>query len=148
MAIDVKAETIIHCPKTDVAEYAFNPVNDPVWIGGINEANLLTGRPIGVGTKVQRIAGFMGKKIDYILEVIEFEEETLMVMESIKSPFPMKVTYKFDDADKGTQATIRVEGNSKGFYKLTDFLMAGKVKKNISEDLERLKKIMEEKNNE
>ncbi len=148
MALNVTAETIIDRLKKDVAAYAFDPVNDPVWIGGIKEANLLTEKPIGKGTKVQRIAGFMGKKIDYIMEVIEFEEDNLMVIESIKSPFPMKVTYKFDEAGNRTQAMIKVEGNSKGFYKLADFLMGSKVKKNISEDLKRLKKIMEEKNSE
>jgi hypothetical protein len=43
----------------------------------------------------------MGRIIDYVLEVRTFEPDHLMVMESIKSPFPMHVTYQFDALDTG-----------------------------------------------
>jgi hypothetical protein len=86
----------------------------------------------------------MGKEIDYILEVIEFEKDRLMVMETVKGPFPMKVTYQFDAISLNkTFAQVRVQGSSKGFYKLADFLMAPMVKKNIAKDIKRLKNILE-----
>src|SRR5438093_2445224 len=111
MAINVSTKIAIDLPAKEVANYAFEPSNDPVWIGGISKANLLTERPVGKGTRVLRLAKFMGKTIDYILEVIEFEEDHLMVMKSIKSPFPMVVTYQFDKINENkTLALIRVEG--------------------------------------
>lgn len=140
MALDVLVKTEIDRPRKEVATFAFEPDNDPLWIGGIKEAHLLTKRPVGLGTKVQRLAKFMGKTIDYVLEVIAFEEERLMVMKSVKSPFPMKVTYRFDDLENNkTLAQVRVEGSSKGFYKIADFLMAPMVRRNLKQDLERLK---------
>ena len=90
MAIDVSAKTEINLQQQTVAAFAFEPSNDPHWIGGITEAKLLTPQPIGKGTQVKRLAKFMGKEIDYILEVIEFEKDRLMVMETVKGPFPMK----------------------------------------------------------
>ncbi len=144
MALDVVVTAEINKNRKDVAEYAFEPTNDPVWIGAITQAKLLTDRPIEKGTQVQRLAKFMGKTIDYILEVHDFEPDYLMVMESVKSPFPMKVTYKFDALENNiTLAQIRVQGSAGGYYGFADFLMAPIVKRNLKGDLRRLKTIME-----
>ena len=111
---------------------------------GISQAKLLTQPPISVGTQVQRRAKFMGRTIDYVLEVRTLEPDHLMVMESIKSPFPMHMTYQFDALDPGTtRATIRVQGTARTFYGLADFLMAPMVKRNLQQDLRRLKATME-----
>jgi hypothetical protein len=144
MSLDVTAHIEIHRDSKAVATYAFEPTNDPVWIGGISQAELLTQRPIDTGTQVQRRAKFLGRTIDYILEIRSFEPEHLMVMESLKSPFPMKVTYQFDVLDAGTTlAMIRVQGTARAFYGLADVLMAPLVKRNLHHDLRRLKAKME-----
>lgn len=144
MAINVTAEIEIKKNIKEVSDYVFEPVNDPKWIGGINKALLLTECPIGIGTQVKRTASFMGKTINYILEVTEFTPAKLMVMDSVESPFPMKVTYSFEEiTSENTKAKIRVEGSSKGFYKIGDFIMGPQVKKNITKDLKRLKTILE-----
>lgn len=115
MAIDVSAHIEIKRDSKAVAAYAFEQANDPIWIGGISQAKLLTSQPIGEGTQVQRRARFMGRTIDYVLEVRTLEPDHLMVMESIKSPFPMNVTYRFDALDTGTTlAKIRVHMNILG----------------------------------
>lgn len=144
MALDVTVHMEIKRDSQAVAAYAFEPTNDPVWIGGISQAQLLTPQPIGTGTQVQRKAKFLGRTIDYILEVRTLEPDHLMVMDSIKSPFPMHVTYQFDALDTGTTlAKIRVQGTARAFYGLGDFLMAPMVKRNLHNDLRRLKAKME-----
>lgn len=144
MAIDVTAQMEILKNRRDVAAYAFEPSNDPAWIGGIWKVELLTDRPVGTGAQVQRLAKFLGREIDYVLKVGEFEPDHLMVMESIKGPFPMKVTYRIDEAggDKAV-ASIRVEGHPQGFYQMADTLTGLMVRNSITNDLKRLKKIME-----
>jgi uncharacterized membrane protein len=144
MAIDVTATTEIDRPADTVAAYAFEPTNDPTWIGGISEATLLTPRPIAHGTRVQRLAKFLGRTIDYVLEVTSFEPTRAMVMDSVKGPFPMRVTYRFEPVGTSrTQASIRVEGTASQHYRLADWLMAPMVRRNIRGDLERLKTILE-----
>ena len=143
MGIDVSAKLVIAQSRKEVARYAMDPTNDPKWTKGITEAELLTERPIGMGTQVRRIAKFLGKEIHYVLKVVEYVPEQLMVMQSIKGPFPMKVTYQFDDENEGTLAQIRVEGTSEGFYKFTDIFMSPQVRRSIQGDLKRLKATME-----
>jgi len=145
MAIDVSVETEIARPAPAVAAYMFEPSNDPKWIGGISSAELLTPRPVGKGTQVRRLAGFMGKTIDYILEVDDFVPDQLMLMRSVKSPFPMVVTYRIEKiSEERARVSIRIEGNAKGFYGfLSGLFMKPMVRRNVNGDLQRMKKILE-----
>ena len=143
MAIDVKAEVVINRPKDDVVTFAMNPDNDPVWIGGIKEVQMLTKPPLAQGTQVARVASFLGKRIEYVLEVVEYDPKALLAMRSIKAPFPMNVSYEFEEADGGTLARIRIQGEASGFYKLARPLMSRAVKRNITNDLKTLKGLLE-----
>jgi hypothetical protein len=144
MAIDVTAQTTIASDRERVASYAMDPRNDPIWISGIKEAEPLNELPLEKGSKVRRVASFLGRRIDYVLEVAELEPGTRMLMRSVKSPFPMVVTYSFEDAPGGTRTGIRVEGGEPGpLYRLAGPMMARAVKRSLAKDLRNLKAIME-----
>jgi uncharacterized membrane protein len=143
MGIDVTAQTTIAAPRDRVASYAMDHRNDPVWIGGVSESELLGEPPIVEGSRVRRIASFLGKRIEYVNEVERLAPGSLMVMRSVKGPFPMRVTYGFEDEGAGTRARVRVEGDPKPAYRLAKPLMTRAVKRSISADVRRLKAEME-----
>jgi hypothetical protein len=68
-----------------------------------------------VGTQVERVAHFLGRRIDYVMEVAELDPGRRIVLQSIKSPFPMRVTYSFEPVAGCTRASVRVEGDAEGF---------------------------------
>ena len=142
MAINVVAEIHIVRPRGDVADYAVNPENDAVWIGGIRSARMLTDPPVRVGTRVARVASFMGKRIEYAPEVVAFEANSLLTMKTDK-PFDMLISYEFEDYEAGTLARIRIQGGGSGFFKLAAPLLSPAVKRNIKSDLRNLKAILE-----
>ena len=143
MPIDVTAESTIARRREDVAAFAMEAENDTRWIGGISSARRLTQGPTAVGTRVERVAHFLGRRVEYEMEVVELVPGKRIVMHSIRSPFPMRVTYSFEDRDAATTARVRVEGGPEGFYKIAGGLMAPAVKRNIQADVKRLKQIME-----
>jgi uncharacterized protein YndB with AHSA1/START domain len=143
MAIDVKAEAEIERPPADVAAFAMEAENDPRWIGGISSARRLTPPPTGIGTRVERVASFMGRRIDYVMDVVELVPNERIVLKSVKAPFPMRVTYEFVPRGGKTLASVHVEGEPAGFYRVAGGLMAPAVKKNLIGDLKRLKSIVE-----
>jgi polyketide cyclase/dehydrase/lipid transport protein len=143
VGIDVTAETTIAAPRDRVATYAMDHRNDPVWIGGVSESELLGEPPIVLGSRVRRVASFLGKRIEYVNEVERLDPGSLMVMRSVKSPFPMRVTYGFEDDGAGTRARVRVEGDAKPAYRLAQPLMARAVQRAISADVRRLKSELE-----
>ncbi len=143
MTLDVTATETIAADRDRVFAYATDPVNDPVWIGGISEAVLLGERPLAKGSTVRRVASFIGRRIEYVLEVAELEPGARLAMRSIRSPFPMAVTYSFEPTDRGTRMAIRVEGEPAGAYRLAGPLLPRMVHRSVAGDLRRLKAILE-----
>ncbi len=136
MTLDVTKDLVINRPRDEVAAYVIDPAHDPIWIGGIREAEMLTPPPVAEGTQVRRVARFLGRRIEYVLEIARLEPDTEVVMRSVKSPFPMNVTYGFADAPGGTEVTIRVTGAG-------GRLAAVGVRRGIAGDLKRLKGLLE-----
>lgn len=143
-AIDVTATTRIDAARDQVASYVVDNRNDPAWIGGISESKLLGDPPIGVGSHVRRVASVMGRRIEYVNEVTRLVPGSVLEMHSVKSPFPMRITYAFEDVAGTTQTSVRVQGDPSALYRLAGPLLSRQVKKNVQADLERLKDILED----
>jgi hypothetical protein len=140
---DVTAETVIARPREDVARYASDWRNDTDWIRGLREARQVTDDELGVGTRVLRVASFLGRRVEYVNEIAEWEPGRRLVMRSVQAPFPMVVTYEWDDAGTGTRMRIRARGDASGFYRAAGPLLGPLVKRTIQGDLERLKQTLE-----
>jgi len=146
MSVDVTAERVISLPPTRVAAYAMDYRHDHEWTQGIKTAALT--RPasdgdadgFGLGAQVTRTAYFLRKRIDYVLEVVGYDPPTLLDMKSVAGPMPMHVTYRFDPHPDGTLASIRVRGDTSGYYRLAGPLMARQVRSNIRKDLHDLER--------
>jgi hypothetical protein len=144
MRVDVTADAEIQASSESVARYASDPLNDPEWIGGIEEARWLTEPPLRVGSRVERIARFMGRRIEYVLEVTELDRGRRVAMRSVRAPFPIEVTYAFKDAGEGRcRASIQIGGEAGGAYRLAGPLLGPMVRRSISRDLRNLKRLSE-----
>jgi hypothetical protein len=146
MAIDVTATTDIAAAPEVVAAVQFDPRRDPDWIGGVDRVELVTDLPIAQGSRVRRIGGFMGRPIEWLMQVEAFEPARHVGMHALESPFPMDVDYHLDPMDGGraTRASIRIRGDAKGMYgAMPGPLMGWMVRRSVQGDLKRLKRIVE-----
>ena len=136
MSIDITAEVHVDRDPAAVAAYMTDPANDPQWIGGLREAELLGDGPVAVGSRVRRVAYFLGRRVEYVNEVLALDDSHLD-MRSVKAPFPMQITYRFDPApDGGTTVRNHVRGGGLR-------LLASLVRRNVQRDLERLRNTLE-----
>jgi uncharacterized membrane protein len=142
VAIDIRAVIDVARPREQVAAYLRDPGNDPSWIGGLRSARLVTDPPVGVGSRVERVASFLGRRIEYLNEITELTG-TRLAMRSVRSPFPMRVTYGFEDAGTATEVSVRVEGDASRAYRLADPVMATLVRRSVRRDLRTLKRVLE-----
>jgi hypothetical protein len=140
---DVTVETTIARRREDVARFASDPANDTAWIGALTEATLLTEPPVGVGSRVERVASFLGRRIEYVNEIVELEPGRRLAMRSVKAPFPMTVVYEWEDAGAGTRMRIRAGGDAGGFYRVAGPLLSRAVRRGIERDLRKLKELLE-----
>jgi hypothetical protein len=63
-------------------------------------------------------------------------------MRSVKAPFPMEITYSFDDASEGTLVRNHVRGGG-GLFSLGSPLFAPMVRRNVQKDLNRMRDRLE-----
>jgi hypothetical protein len=147
MGLDVSASVRIDATPADVAAVQFDPSRDPEWIGGVDRVELLTPPPLGLESQVRRIGGFLGRSIEWIMRIDVLEPERHVGMHALRSPFPMDVDYLLEPAEGGraTQASIRIRGEAKGMYGLPGPLLGPMVRRSVTGDLRRLKKIVEAK---
>ena len=143
MAIDVTVDIEISRPRDEVVAFTLEPSNDPAWIGGVVDSEKLTDGPMELGARVRRTAKFLGRCIDYVTEVVEYDPGRLLVMRAIEGPFAMIVSYGFEDAGEGTRVSVRNQGEATGFFKLAAPLLAKAMKRSVGGDVKRLKKILE-----
>jgi ligand-binding SRPBCC domain-containing protein len=143
LSVDVTVEQHIGQPPEVVAAYAMDPSNDRDWIGALTRVEVLGDGPIGPGTRVRRVARFLGRDMEYVNEITELTRPKRLAMKSVKAPFPMTVTYQFEPDGDGTLMRIHTGGDASGFYKVATPVLSAMVRHGVKADLERLKEKLE-----
>ena len=143
MPVDVLTQIEIARPRTEVAAYASDPDNAPVWYENIESVEWRTPPPAAQGTRVAFVARFLGRRLAYTYEIAELVAGERLVMRTSEGPFPMETTYTWADAPDGTRMTLRNRGEPAGFARVGAPMMARSMRKANRKDLERLKRLLE-----
>jgi uncharacterized membrane protein len=144
MAVDVLSEILIQRPRDDVAAFAADPQNAPAWYANIESVQWETEPPMAVGSRVSFVAHFLGRRLAYTYEVVEYVPGERLVMRTAQGPFPMETTYAWDETPEGrTRMTLRNRGEPAGFSTLAAPLMAASMRRANKKDLARLKELVE-----
>lgn len=144
VAVDVLTEVVIDRPCAEVAGFAGDPGNAPQWYANIKSVRWETPPPLQPGSRVAFVAQFLGRRIAYTYQVIEFEPDRKLVMSTAEGPFPMETTYTWEPA--GTHSTrmrLRNRGEPSGFGKMAAPVMAAAIRRANQKDLTSLKRLME-----
>jgi uncharacterized membrane protein len=142
--VDVVTETTIDAPLEDAASYVADPSNAPEWYAHITSAEWKTPPPLQRGSRIAFVARFMGRRLEYTYEVIEFVPNERLVMRTVQGPFPMETTYTWQAAADGeTRMTLRNRGEPSGFSKVAAPVMAATIRRANEKDLQNLRSILE-----
>ena len=145
MPVEVLTQVEIARPRAEVAAYAADPDNATTWYENIKSVVWQSPRPLAVGTRLEFVAQFLGRRLRYIYEVAELVPGERFVMRTAHGPFPMETTYTWEDAGDGaTQMSLRNRGEPAGFAKVTAPMMAAAMRRANRKDLERLKALLEQ----
>jgi ligand-binding SRPBCC domain-containing protein len=143
--VDVRTQIEIARPRAEVAAYAGDPDNATAWYENIRSVVWQSPRPLAVGTRLEFVAQFLGRRLTYTYEVAELVPGERFVMRTAQGPFPMETTYTWQDAGGGaTLMTLRNRGEPAGFAKLSAPMVAAAMRRANRKDLERLKALLEQ----
>ncbi len=142
--VDVRTEMVIDRPLDVVAGYAGDPTHAPEWYVNIQSVEWQTSPPVAVGSRLDFVARFLGRRLAYTYEVVELEPQSRLVMRTADGPFPMETTYTWSAAgDDRTLMTLRNRGEPSGFSTVAAPIMATAMRRANIKDLARLKRLLE-----
>ncbi len=142
--VDVTTSTTIVCPLHRVASYSADPDNVPEWYVNIKSVEWKTPRPAVVGSQIAFVAHFLGRRLAYTYEIVEFAPDERLVMRTAEGPFPMETSYQWEAVtDSSTRMTLRNHGEPKGFSSLMSPFMSLMMRRANNKDLALLKRLLE-----
>jgi hypothetical protein len=127
-----------------VSRYAADPDNAPLWYVNIQSVEWVTPRPAQVGSRIAFVANFLGRRLAYTYELVEFVPGVRLVMRTSEGPFPMETSYTWEpNAEGATRMTLGNRGTPSGFSAWVAPLIGMAVRRANRKDLVLLKKRLE-----
>lgn len=136
--VDVEVEDVLPFPREQVAAYAGDPARAPEWYANIDSVRWQTPPPVAVGSRMDFVARFLGRRLAYTYEVVELLPGERLVMRTADGPFPMETTYTWTDVAGGTLMRLRNRGTPTGFAKVGAPVMRRAMRAAMTKDLARL----------
>lgn len=145
MEVDVAVERFLPVPLETVASFAGDPGNAPQWYANIVSVHWQTPPPVAVGSRMDFEARFLGRRLAYTYEVVDFEPRRRLVMRTADGPFPMETTYTWQAESDGTRMGLRNRGTPTGFATLTAPVLARAMRRAMTKDLARLAELLRDR---
>ena len=143
--MDKSVTRVVNKPAEEVFDFFSDAANNPKWQEGMVSCHWLDDGPIGVGSRYEQRAKFMGRDIVSVFEVTRFQPNHLIRIDTIESTFPISVTRTVEPMGDGrskVHAHIR-GGPQSGPLKWLEPLINRRAEKSIESDYDRLVQLLE-----
>ena len=141
----IKASVVINRPVEDVFAYVADPEKVSQWAGPVIESKQTSEGSVGLGTTTSRVTQFLGRTIEAIHVITEYEPGRVYADRTTSGPVPIHSRILFDAGDGGTKVTIEGELQAAGFFKIAEPIMLRVARRQVETDVQTLKEILEAK---
>ena len=134
----------IERPAAEVFAVVSDFSRNPEWQGGMRSAEWTSQPPIRVGSTYDQVARFLGRDIVTSFEVVAYEPERSITIESRRSSFPIRVARSVEPlGDDRCRVTADVSGEPGRFFRLFGPLLDRMAARSVRSDYRRLKAMLE-----
>ena len=128
-----------------MAAYASDPDNARAWYENMRAVVWQSPRPLAVGTRLEFVAQFLGRRLAYTYEVAELVPGGRFVMRTAQAPFRMETTYTLTGRRRRRHADDAAHrGEPAGSATLSAPMVAAAMRRANRKDLDRLRALLEQ----
>jgi uncharacterized membrane protein len=139
----IERSIVIDRPIDEVFEFTHDPANDALWQTTLVESKLLTDGPMRVGSQWREVRRFLGKRVETVMELTEYEPNTRSAIKMVFGPIPLKGGYLLESLNGSTRFTATGELDAHGFFKLAEPVFARMATRELESSLGHLKDLLE-----
>ena len=133
----------INRPVEQVFEFATNPENEPLWNTGMQESEITSAGPLGVGAKVRSVSRVLGRNVETTWEVTEYEMNRKKAVKSTSGPIPFESAAVFESFEGGTKLTFSIQAEADGIFRLITPVIIRMGKSQTENSFANLKELLE-----
>ncbi len=137
----IEHEIVIRRPIEEVFEFTVDPDNVPLWQPAVIE--MRAEGPVGVGQRVVQTRRLLGRRIDLVVEVTEFDPPHRFGMRIVSGPLKGTLRSTFAAVAEGTRVALIAEVPGAGLMRAANMLAAEAAKRELAANCRRLKDLIE-----
>ena len=133
----------INRPVEEVFEFVASPENDARWSEGLVVSRKTSEGAMGRGSTGRRAERFGARQIEIDWEVIEFQRNQKITFKTTSGDFRFEGGYTLESLNGGTRLSYVGEGELGLFARVVGTAMERTARKQMEEDYNRLKTLLE-----
>jgi ligand-binding SRPBCC domain-containing protein len=141
----IEESIYIDRPVETVWDYTHDFDKIPLWFSAIEVYELIGDEPMGKGSRIKDVMRFLGRRIESLVEVAEYEEYQHNAFRTIEAPFPLTWEWRYEPDGTGTRLSFRgeSEGTAGFFGRLADPVVTKLYRREIVAAMGKLKDLLE-----
>lgn len=145
MMAKAEGSMVINRSASDIFAFLTDIEKGTEWQSELLESSKTSTGPIGLGTTIREVRRFLGRSIESVFQVTEFEPNQKLAFQSTVAPFPMRGQYVLEPEaeDGGTRVTFVIEADLSGAFKMAETIVVHTARRQIDADLTKLKALLE-----
>lgn len=142
--MDLQERITIKADRNRVFTYLNQVEKRTEYIPMLDEVILLDPPPIQLGSRYIEVATIAGRDLKTTYQVIEWEKDKRVKVQTIKSIFPIAAEMNLSESNGQTIVQLQLTFTLKGIYRLGAPIVRGIVQQQAEDILRKLKKNIEE----
>ena len=134
---------VIDRPTAEVFAFIAKAENMPRWAKYVADAAQTSEGPVDVGTTCYVVSKMMGMQVKQDFTVTECIPDRVYAAKSTSGPVPMESRYVLEEASGATEVHVSTTTDLSGVMKMAGPLLIRKLRKQMQEDHENLKRYLE-----
>ena len=143
--INLNGNTMIYLPINQVFDFVSRPENDFQWQYGTLATSSLSEGFSYMGTFFRSIGHLMGRRNLSTFEVTEYESNKNYGFKSRSGPFELRTRYVFEMIGIRTKINVSTQIKVVDFFRVDEGVLEKRLRKQLKENLEMLKNVLETK---